>query len=143
MDIPFRTIVSERGSWLGNIKFLLSKLKTLYVNDPFRTKSSSDVGDFFRSNQQIFFAFSVDVEDLFCSVPHNKLLESVQKCIEDNGDVFFMNDVSVSVDNFLVLLEFYLNVTFITFQDKPYLQRQGICIRSGVAPVLCDIFYLT
>ena len=77
---------------------------------------------------------------MFYSVPHDKLLAYVRKCIEDNGDVSFINNAGVSVDNFLALLQFYLNVTFITFDDKPYLQRQGICIGSYVAPVLCDIF---
>lgn len=46
----------------------------------------------------------------------------------------------MTVDKFLVLLEFYLNSTFIQFEDSHYVQKQGICIGSCVAPLLCNIF---
>ncbi|XP_075556505.1 uncharacterized protein LOC142588547 [Dermacentor variabilis] len=65
---------------------------------------------------------------------------SVRDCIDRNGPVDFHNLVAISIDNFMVLLEFYLKSTFISFNDKLYVQRQGICIGSCVAPVLCDIF---
>ncbi|KAH7934455.1 hypothetical protein HPB51_029184 [Rhipicephalus microplus] len=41
-DVPFRTIVSEGGSWQVNVsRFLQSKLKNLVVNDPFHAKGST------------------------------------------------------------------------------------------------------
>lgn len=86
------------------------------------------------------YGFSVDIEDLFYSVPQHELLSAVQECIEWNGGVSFQNFAGVSVSNFLSLLEYYLKVTFIVFNDQPYLQRNGICIGSCLAPLLVDIF---
>lgn len=65
---------------------------------------------------------------------------SVKECIENNGDVSFQNSVGFSLDNFFTLLQFYLDFTFIVFDEQPSLQRDGICIGSCVAPILCDLF---
>lgn len=140
-DIPFRTIVSERGAWQHCVSlFLLNKLKTLQVDDPFRVKSSSEVAQFVKCNDGIKYGFSVDVEDLFYSIPQDKLLVFLRECIEYNDVVDFQNSAGLSVDSFLTLLEFYLSVTFILYNEQPYLQRRGVCIGSCVAPILCDIF---
>lgn len=52
----------------------------------------------------------------------------------------FQNSTGMSVTNFMVMLEFYLNSIFILYEGKHYLQRHGICIGSCVAPILCNIF---
>lgn len=103
-------------------------------------QESAAVAQFLEGNDHVGFGFSVDVQDLFYSVPQNQLLVCVKESIEDNGDVSFQNTISVSIDNFMSLLQFYLNSTFIVFDDQPFLQRDGICIGSCVAPILCDIF---
>ncbi|XP_072143101.1 uncharacterized protein [Dermacentor andersoni] len=140
-DSPFRTIISESGCWQKNVsQFLQKNLKLLTLNDPFRTKNSNDVVQFLRGNTDVGYGFSVDVEDLFYSVPQRQLLSSVHECIEYSGTISFQNHAGVSVGNFLSLLEYYLRATFIVFNDQPYLQRNGICIGSCVAPVLVDIF---
>lgn len=55
--------------------------------------------------------------------------------------VQFQNSTGMSVTNFMVtMLQFYLNSTFILYEGKHYLQRNGICIGSCVAPILCNIF---
>lgn len=73
-DVPFRTIVSEKGTWqLHNSRFLLKALNSLKVADPFHTKKSDDVVEFLKENQSIGYMFSVDVEDLFYSIPHAEL----------------------------------------------------------------------
>lgn len=95
---------------------------------------------FLQSGAPIGYAFSVDVEDLFYSVPHGVLFEAVRECIDENGAIGFQNSAGVSVDNFISLLEFYLKSTFISFGNGLFLQRRGICIGSCVAPVLCNIF---
>ncbi|XP_065288624.1 uncharacterized protein [Dermacentor albipictus] len=140
-DIPFRTIVSEEGSWQINVsRFLQKHLKTLALDDPFLTKKSTDVALFLESTDNIGFGFSVDVQDLFYSVPQDQLLLAVRECVEANGEVSFRNSTGLSVDNFISLLQFYLKSTFIVYDNLPFLQRNGICIGSCVAPILCDIF---
>lgn len=139
--MPFRSIVSEKGSWQFLISQYLQKhLSALQVEDPFATKTSGDVVSYLQSNDPIGYAFSVDVEDLFYSVPHDELFVAVRECIERNGEVSFRNSAGVPADSFISLLEFYLQATFITFNDDYYIQRQGICTGSCVAPTLCNIF---
>lgn len=118
---------------------MLNKLKNLVWDDPFLTKSSIDLAQFLNSNKDVGFRFSVDVQDLFYSVPQDQLLLSVKECIEENGDVCFQNSAGLSIDNFLALLQFYLNSTFNVFDKQPFLQRSGICTGSCVAPILSDI----
>ena len=140
-NIPFRTIVSERGTWQLHVsRFILKSLKSLVVTDPFLTKSSDDVVAFLRNNQAIGPAFSVDVEDLFYSIPHSDLFRAVRMCVDENGSIPFQNAVGISVEHFLTLLETYLNSTFISFDEQLFLQKRGICIGSCIAPLLCNIF---
>ncbi|CAN7997046.1 unnamed protein product, partial [Ixodes hexagonus] len=93
-----------------------------------------------RNNSLVGYAFSIDVEDLFYSVPHEEMYRSVLACIEASGVVAFQNASGIPLDSFMALLEFYLRSTFVSFNDKLFIQRKGICIGSCVAPVLCNIF---
>lgn len=87
-------------------------------------------------------AFSMDVVDLFYSIPHAQLLTCVKACItEQNDECAFINSCGISTDSFLELLTFYLSSTVVGWNDQVYVQRSGICIGSRVAPVLCDIFF--
>nr|XP_037287876.1 uncharacterized protein LOC119180841 [Rhipicephalus microplus] len=140
--MPFRCIVSERGTWLQQVSsFLFDHLRGLELRDPFLTKNSTDVIAFLKKKQkEIGFLFSIDVEDLFYSVPHTELFNSVRECIECNGTVAFQNSVGISVDKFMSLLEFYLRATVVSFDSGLFVQKKGICIGSCVAPVLCNIF---
>lgn len=36
--------------------------------------------------------------------------------------------------------QIYLHSTFISFDERLFLQREGVCIGSCVAPILCNIF---
>lgn len=92
--VPLRAIVSERGTWQLQVsKFLLKSLKQLHIHDPFLAVNSDDISKIFQLNQNIGYVFSVDIEDLFYSMPHNALFTAVWKCIEVNGDVSFQSSV--------------------------------------------------
>lgn len=143
VDIPFRTIVSERRTWQYEISgFLQRHLKTLKVQDPFLIPSSSTVIQFLMDkNPGTCSAMSIDVEDLYYSLPQDRLLRCVQDCITvDNDEQDFIDACGVSVASFMELLSFYLNSTFVCWQDSMYVQRSGVCIGSQVAPLLSDIF---
>ncbi|XP_040066971.3 uncharacterized protein LOC115320030, partial [Ixodes scapularis] len=128
-SVPFRAIVSEKGRWqLLASQFLLKHLKCLQVTDPFLTKRSDEVADFFQDNQSIGYAFSVDIEDLFYSVPHCELFSAVRECIDVNGVVSFQNTAGVSVEDFLNLLEAYLNSTFISLTINFIYRRKAYAL---------------
>lgn len=142
VDCPLRAIVAEKGTWQHLVgQYLQRWLNTLVISDPFSVTSSDCVVDFLREKQPVAnSAFSVDIEELFYSVPHAELFLAVRELIEENGAVSFQNACGVSVDSFLQLLSVYLSSTFVEFADKLFVQKNRICIGSSVAPVLCHIF---
>lgn len=85
----------------------------------FATKNSATVMSSLSSGSGFGYAFSIDVDDLFYSVPHNEFLY-VGECIDGNGCTNFMNSCGLSIDHFLSLLEFYLSSTFVSFSDSLY-----------------------
>lgn len=140
-EVPLWCIVSERDTWQLQVsRYLFMQLSTLVVDDPFATKNSLDVVGFLEHSDNIGYAFSVDVEKLFYSIPHKELFAAVKASIESSNVIAFRNKAGICVDNFFRLLEFYLGATLVSFQNDLYIQRQGICIGSYVAPVLSNIF---
>nr|XP_037290089.1 uncharacterized protein LOC119185061 [Rhipicephalus microplus] len=139
---PLRVIVSEIGSWQKNLAlFLQERLGILKIDDPFLIRHSGEILDFLKSNpDKGFFACSFDIKDLYYSLPQNELIERVEECIDSFGVVAFQNSAEISVQCFLDLLRLYLRSTFATWNGKTFLQKQGICIGSCLAPVLSDIF---
>lgn len=138
-----RAIVSEKGSWQGVMsRFIQTHLDRLVVEDPFRIRNSNELVEFLGDTHRTAanFAFSVDVEDLFYSIPKKELIDAVRMLIEEAGKISFQNASGVSLRNFLDLLVFYLDSTFVSFKDKSYVQRDGVCIGSCAAPMLCEIF---
>lgn len=120
---------------------LQEKLKLLSIQDPFLVRNSEQVLDFFRSHEgQGLCAFSVDIKDLYYSIPHDALLSCIEECIDQQGPIAFQNASGISVNGFIELLKLYLKSTFIVWDEKPYLQKDGICIGSCIAPILSDLF---
>ncbi|XP_040069744.3 uncharacterized protein LOC120842657 [Ixodes scapularis] len=142
-EIPFRTIVSERGTWLRVVSGYLKKhLDTLNAEDPFVIPSSNAVVSYLSDSNPVgCTAFSIDVEDLYYSMPHDDLMRCVKECITDlNDEVAFRSQCGIPVEGFLEVLSFCLRATFIGWHDKVYVQKSGVCIGSRVAPVLSNIF---
>lgn len=139
---PFRAIVTERGTWQRQVAAYLQKhLSSLSLSDPFLVRNSEAVVRSLRFEKYGHHEiFSVDVQDLFYSIPHPPLLAAVQSCIESNGELAFRNATGISIEDFLELLIYYLKSTYIGWKDDLYLQKSGVCIGSCVAPVLSDIF---
>lgn len=44
------------------------------------------------------------------------------------------------MDSFLAVLDYYLQSTIVEYQGKKYLQKEGVCIGSSVAPALAEIY---
>ncbi|CAN7947377.1 unnamed protein product [Ixodes hexagonus] len=139
---PFRAIVTERGTWQRQMAtFLQKQLATLDVGDPFRVANSEVVCDFLKDNEaRRWLAFSVVVEDLFYSLPHDQLLASVRYCIETNWELGLRNYSGVALEDFLEMLHFYLNSMVVGWNNSLFLQKPGVCIGSCLAPILSDIY---
>ena len=112
----------------------------LTIDDPFLVKDSNDIIAFLSSNDKGLNACSVDIKDLYYSLPHDTLLRCVEDCIDNFGSVAFQNAAAVSASGFLELLGFYLKATFASWNEDTFIQKRGVCIGSCIAPVLSDIF---
>lgn len=123
-------------------RYLLRHLSNLIRDDPFLIPNSDEVIQFLQqdSSTVVRYGFSLDVEDLFYSIPHSKIFAAVKECIETKGITSFRNERGISAESFLDLLRFYLSATVVMFEGRTQIQKKGICIGSCMAPVLCDIF---
>ncbi|XP_042149365.1 uncharacterized protein LOC121837684, partial [Ixodes scapularis] len=139
---PFRAIVTENGSWQRQVaSYLQKQLSSLNIKDPFRVFNSLELVEYLEAEgPEMRHACSIDVEDLFYSLPHDRLLEAVKGCIEANGELAFRSSSGVSLETFLELLLFYLQSMVVGWQEGCYRQKSGVCIGSCVAPVLRDIY---
>lgn len=142
VDKPLRVIITEQGTWQKAVaRFLQGKLEMLYVDDPFLIRGSEEVATFLQNNHDVpYRAFSVDIKDLYYSLPHEQLLQCVEEAIDGFGTVRFQNSAGVTARGFIELLSFYLKSTYVRWSDNTYLQKKGVCIGSCVAPVLSDLF---
>lgn len=120
-------------------------LNTLMVEDPYEMANSDGLVEYLASETVTCNGgFSIDVKDLYSSLPHDSLMQCVRECItEENDEVVFQNTCGMTVESFLELLHFYINNTHIGFCDKTFLQTKGVSIGSKVAPVLSNIFLST
>ncbi|XP_077553602.1 uncharacterized protein LOC144168506 [Haemaphysalis longicornis] len=139
---PFRAIVTERGSWQRALgRFLQAPLARLGVDDPFLVRSSCEVSDFFLESQsaKTLDAFSIDIKDLYYNLPRGSVLKAVSDAVDQFGNVGFQSECEISTGKFLEALNFYLDSTYVEYSGSLYLQKEGVCIGSSLAPVLSDL----
>lgn len=109
-SVPFRAIVTKKGSWQGALpRFLQKQLNGLKLGVPFLVCNSEEVRFYFSEREVIgngLFAFSIDVEELFYSVPKSGMLSAVQESIDASGVVLFQNSTGMSASSFTALLDF-------------------------------------
>ncbi|KAH9372433.1 hypothetical protein HPB48_010490 [Haemaphysalis longicornis] len=117
VNCPLRAIVTEDGSWkkiLGG--FLQRQLNLLKPHDPFETRSSTDVITALQKGLHgATSAMSIDIEDLFYSVPHDERFCAIRELIDKTGVVKFQNECGVNVEAFLELVALYLSTTVVKF----------------------------
>lgn len=82
---------------------------------------------------------TLDIKDLYYSLSYGVLLSRLRILLEENI-VAFQNNAGISVENFLRVLQLYLQATVIEVDSIVYIQKKGVCIGSAVAPVLAEVF---
>lgn len=66
----------------------------------------------------------------------------VRDAIEESDPLSFHSSSGLSTESFLELLSFYLANTYVSFNDRVFIQREGVCIGSSIAPILSTLFTL-
>ena len=125
---PFPTIISDNGTWQVVVStFLQKQLEKLVVQDPFIIRNSEVIVEDLRHGKfDGCTAFSVDVVDLYYSLPQRELMNCVKECITENNDEQeLQNECGLNVERFLELLMFYLQSTFIVWEGKTMVQKAG------------------
>lgn len=139
---PFRVIVSESGTWQKQLaKYLQGKLKVLTIDDPFSLKKSDEMIAFLKRNHgKKLMGCSIDIKDLYYTIPQAEIMSSVNELIDKHGAITFQNECGISTGSFLELLSFYLESTYAELNGECFIQKDGISIGSCIAPVLSDMF---
>lgn len=119
---PLRVIVSENTQQKEIAIFLQSILDLLVGEDPFRVKNSVEVEFFGKQEGIILDALSMDVKDLYYSIPQAALLKSIEASIGRFGAISFQNKIGIPPASFLALLPFYLCSTYVRWDGCLYLQ---------------------
>lgn len=140
--VPFRAIVSERRTWQAHLSTFLSRqMSLIQCNDPYMIRNSEEVISYLQQKgSEITSGFSIDIQDMYYSIPHADLMVILRRTIEEQGCTSFQNAAGINVDTFLELLSAYLTATVVAHQEQHFVQRSGVCIGSRVAPLLCDLF---
>ena len=81
---------------------------------------------------------SYDVKVLFTSVPIKPALKIIKKLLEE--DQTLQQRTSMTVNNITCLLEFCLNSTYFTFQEKFYEQVDRATISSPISPIVANLY---
>lgn len=90
--------------------FLQRSLNKLIVSDPFQIKNYQELMTVLQDPDVCGCeVFSLDLQDLYYSIPQQELCRAVHKCIEANDAVGFQTECGVSVASFLELLRLNSN----------------------------------
>ncbi|XP_043939158.1 uncharacterized protein LOC122811399 [Protopterus annectens] len=137
MDPPLRLIVSAEGSITTPLaKFVDDKLKVLSYTGDIVLKDSWDflrcVKTHLYSPDLIFI--TLDIVDLFGSIPHETGLLWLEQAMIDNGTFSH-----VDFTNCLLFMEIILKNNYMYFQGEFFRQNKGVAMGAKCAPTYANI----
>jgi len=140
-DTPLRPVVSCIGTALHLLaKHLVRILNPLQNNIEYNIKNSSDFIDRIKDlkvsrNTQLI---SLDVTNLFTSVPIDKALNVLRAALE--VDQSLGNRTPLTIDQIVELTSFCVNNTVFQFKTCFFKQADGMAMGSTLSPVLCNLY---
>ena len=139
--MPLRPIVSS----IGTVTYQTSKevariLKPLVGRSPHHVRNTQD---FIEQIKGIHLGkdqcmMSYDVKALFTSVPVPKTITIIKQLLEE--DLTLHQRTSLSIENILSLLEFYITSTYFSFQGKFFEQLEGAAMGSPLSPIVANLY---
>ena len=139
--MPLRPIVSSIGSMTYERSKELSRiLKPLVGRFPHQVQNNKEfiqqLEDIKLRSDDIIMCY--DVKTLFTSVPMKPALKIIKKLLEE--DQTLQQRTSMTVNNITCLLEFCLNSTYFTFQERFYEQGEGAAMGSPISPIVANLY---
>ena len=145
LSVPLRPVVSNCGGPTEKTSILLEKI--LHQLIQFVPLHLTDTTDFLDKLREFWNAhdvpenaifFSVDVVNLYGSIPLDDAVEAVREALENHVDE--IETCGLSVDEICSLLEQCLTNNVFRFGDEFYLQKQGVAMGNPVAPMVAILF---
>ena len=133
---PFRPILSAiRTPPYGLAKFLVPVLSELTKNN-YVCKDSFSFARDVRSQDKKLFMTSFDIDSLFTNLPLDETIDiCVDKLFKSKKKIKGFNETQ-----FKTLLQFATKNSFFIFNDKFYIQTDGIAMGSPLGPTLANVF---
>ena len=95
------------------------------------------VDEILTQNSDLYFA-SLDVDVLFTNIPLDEAIDICVKKIFKTGDTLVKG---ISKNDFCDLLNLVTKESFFTFNNKFYIQVDGVVMGSPLGPILTNIFF--
>ena len=133
---PFRPILSAIGTLTYKLaKFLVPVLPDITQNE-FTVKDSFPfVGETLTQNSDLYMA-SLDVDALFTNILLDKTIDICIKKLFKTADTLVMG---ISKNDFRDLLNLATKESIFTFNNKFYIQVDGVAMVSPLGPILSNI----
>lgn len=71
----------------------------------------------------------------------DQVCAEVGECTDHYGCVRSQDSCGISIANALEILNLYLRSIFIKHNGQFFIQKDGVCIGSCLAPILSDVYY--
>ena len=81
---------------------------------------------------------SFDVESLFTNVPIDGVIDAMKWFIDNNPE--FLTECIFSMDELLWLMEFLLRNCYFDFENRIFIQTNGVSMGSSLGPAAANIF---
>ena len=138
---PLRPIISSTGTATYNTaKDLARILKPLVGTSIHHVQNTRDfieqIKDVRLKDGESIISY--DVTSLFTSVPIKPALDIIQQRLTKDQDLH--KRTSMTIQQIISLLEFFLNSTSFMFQGQFYQQMEGAAMGSPLSPIIAKIF---
>lgn len=131
-----RPVVSTIGTPTYKLaKYISNVLKPLVEKSSYIIKNSFELVDrlkHFKSDNNDFCLFSLDVESLFTNVP----IDLALNYIKNN---FVHLETIIDLDSLITLILFIFNSSIITYQKRIYKQIFGCPMGNPLSPIIADL----
>ena len=134
---PFRPILSAIGTPTFTLaKFLVPILSDITQNEFTVKDSFTFVDEILTQNSDLYMA-SLDVDALFTNIPLDETIDICVKKLFKTPDALVKG---ISKNDFRDLLNLATKESFFTFNNKFYIQVDGVAMGSPLGPILANIF---
>ena len=134
---PFRPILSAIGTPTYKLaKFLVPVLSDITQNEFTVKDSFTFVDEILTQNSDLYMA-SLDVDALFTNIPLDETIDICVKKLFKTPDTLVKG---ISKNDFRDLLNLATKESFFTFNNKFYIQVDGVAMGSLLGPILANIF---